>query len=154
MSIENVRQEFEKKGIADRIIELDQSSATVELAAKALECDPDHIAKTLSFKTPDGPILVVATGNARISNPKFKQTFGCKASMIKADEVEEQVGHAPGGVCPFAIKDGVRVYLDESLKRYETIYPACGSSNSAIKTSPAELETLSCANGWVNVCKD
>ena len=154
MSIENIRREFEKEGIADRILELDQSSATVELAAKALGCEPEHIAKTLSFDTPEGPILIVAAGNARIANPKYKQTFGCKASMIKADQVEEKIGHAPGGVCPFAIKPGVKIYLDESLKKYETIYPACGSSNSAIKTTPAELETITHATGWVDVCKD
>lgn len=154
MSIENVKKEFEALGIADRILELDESSATVDLAAHALGCEPNQIAKTLSFQGAEGPILVVAAGQARIQNGKFKRTFGVKASMIKADEVEELVGHKVGGVCPFAVKDGVQVYLDESLKAFDSVYPACGSSSSAIKLSLPELEKYSKANGWVDVCKD
>lgn len=154
MSIENVRREFEKEGIADRIIELEESSATVALAAQALGTEEDQIAKTLSFASEEGPILVVASGNARIQGGKFKRTFHVKPSMLKADVVEELTGHAPGGVCPFALKEGVRVYLDDSLKKYESVFPACGSSNSAIELSLEELEKYSHALGWVDVCKE
>lgn len=154
MSIENVKAEFEKEGIADRILELDESSATVELAAKALGCEPNQIAKTLSFHGSNGPILVVAAGEARIQNGKFKKTFGLKASMLKADEVESLTGHKVGGVCPFAVEKGVEVFLDESLRAFDMVYPACGSSNSAIKLTLPELEQYSHAKGWVDVCKE
>lgn len=154
MSIERVRQALEAYGAANRIIELDQSSATVDLAAQALHCEPDHIAKTLSFMGPDGPILVVVAGLGRIHSGKFKRTFHTKATMLKADEVEDLVGHAPGGVCPFGVNENVSVYLDNSLRKYETVFPACGSSNSAIELTLPELEMFSNAAGWVEVCKD
>lgn len=154
MAIEQVRQYFSQYGMEDRILELDHTSATVELAAQALGCEPSHIAKTLSFLVNGEPILVVAAGDAKISNPGFKHTFGEKPRMIKADQVNELIGHDVGGVCPFAIKPGVKVYLDESMKRFGAIYPACGSSNSAIRLTIEELEKYSGSLGWVNVCKD
>lgn len=153
MSIEKVRAEFEKEGIADRILELDASSATVELAARALGCQEDQIAKTLSFEGDDGAILVVVSGAARVHSGKFKRTFGNKATMLKAEEVEKQTGHAIGGVCPFANPESAQVYLDQSLKKHESVYPACGSSNSAIRLSLDELERYSHARGWVDVSK-
>lgn len=154
MSIERVRAEFEKEEIADRIIELDSSSATVERAAQALGCESARIAKTLSFYGPeDDTILIVAAGDAKIQNGKFKRTFGLKPSMLKAEDVEERTGHRIGGVCPFACKDSVRVYLDESLRRFDTVYPACGSSNSAIRLELDELERYSHSCGWVDVSK-
>lgn len=154
MSIENVRKEFETFKIADRILELEASSATVDLAAKALGCQPDQIAKTLSFEGSEEAILIVASGQARIHSGKFKRTFGRKSSMLKADEVEKLTGHAPGGVCPFANPKEAQVWLDESLKKHETVFPACGSSNSAIELSLKELECYSKAKGWVDVCKE
>lgn len=153
MSIEKAKEALAAFGADSRILELDASSATVELAAKALGCEPERIAKTLSFYGPEHPILIVAAGDAKIDNAKFKHRFGLKARMLKAEEVEEAIGHAPGGVCPFGVKDGTEVYLDESLRRFETIYPACGTSNSAICLTPAELEQFSKSNGWVDVCK-
>lgn len=154
MSIERVRQEFEKENIADRIIETEQSSATVELAAAALGCEPERIAKTLSFYGPDEKtILVVAAGDAKIHSGKFKRTFGLKCTMLKGEDVEERTGHRIGGVCPFALKEGVDVYLDESLRRFSSVYPACGSSNSAIELTLDELERYSHAAGWADVCK-
>ena len=132
MAIERVREYFKGWHIEDRILEFDVSSATVELAAKALKCEPKRIAKTLSFKIEERCILVVAAGDAKIDNTKYKKTFGVKAKMLAVDEVESMVGHAIGGVCPFGINEGVDVYLDESLKRFETVFPACGSSNSMI----------------------
>ena len=153
MSIEKVRSYFETLGIADRIQEFDVSSATVELAAQALGVEGKRIAKTLSFLTPDGCILVVAAGDAKVDNGKYKARFGCKAKMLAHDDVPEYVGHAVGGVCPFAVKEGVAVYLDASLKRFETVFPACGSSNSAIELTIPELETYSRFTDWVDVCK-
>ncbi|WP_313893581.1 YbaK/EbsC family protein [Psychrobacillus sp.] len=153
MAIELVRDYFEQFGIADQILEFDASSATVELAAQALNVEPSRIAKTLSFKKEVNCILVVAAGDAKIDNAKFKATFGVKAKMLTPDEVHDQVGHAVGGVCPFGIPENVAVYLDESLKRFETIYPACGSSNSAIKLTCEELYTYANAQEWVDVCK-
>lgn len=138
----------------ERIQELSESSATVALAAKALGCEPERIAKTLSFIVKGNPILIVAAGDAKISNPKFKQTFSEKARMIPADQIEELVGHAVGGVCPFGIKEGVKVYLDESLKRFESVFPACGSANSAILLSLEELEEVSKSEGYVDVSKE
>lgn len=154
MSIEKVRAYFTSKGIADRIIEFDVSSATVALAAEALGCEGKRIAKSLSFGTPDGPVIVVAAGDARIDNGKYKAFFNTKAKMLSHEEASELIGHAVGGVCPFAVNDGVTVYLDESLKRFETVYPACGSSNSAIKLTISELEKYSAFKCWVDVCKD
>lgn len=153
MSIEQVRAYFEEEGIAGRIQEFDVSSATVELAAQALGCAPERIAKTLSFQLPDRCILIVAAGDAKVDNTKFKAAYHTKAKMIPGGEVEEKIGHAVGGVCPFAVNAGVTVYLDESLKRFETVFPACGSSNSAIKLTIPELERYSGCAGWVDVCK-
>ena len=134
MSIEKVRAAFAAQGIADRIRELVESSATVALAAQALGCEPGRIAKTLSFQGKEQPILVVAAGDGKIDNHRFKERFGVKAKMLAAEEVPEKIGHAVGGVCPFAVNEGVEVYLDDSLRRFETVFPACGSSNSAIDT--------------------
>lgn len=153
MAIENVRKYFREFGIEDRIMEFDVSSATVELAAKALGCEGCRIAKTLSFMTDVGPILIVMAGDAKIDNPKYKAQFGKKAKMLTPDEAESLVGHAVGGVCPFAVNEGVLVYLDESLKRFETVFPACGSSNSAIELTLEELERYSNFSAWVDVSK-
>ena len=154
MSIEKVRAYFETLGIADKILEFDVSSATVELAAQALGVKGQRIAKTLSFMLDSGCILIVAAGDAKVDNKKYKTLFGQKAKMLAHDDVPEYIGHAVGGVCPFAVKEGVKVYLDESLKRFETVFPACGSSNSAIELTIPELEKYSCFDGWVDVCKD
>lgn len=153
MAIDRVREYFRQWNIENRILEFDVSSATVELAAQALGCEPERIAKTLSFKIEDRCILVVAAGDAKVDNSKYKQTFGAKAKMLAFDEVESNVGHAVGGVCPFGVNESVEVYLDESLKRFETVYPACGSSNSAIKLTLGELEEYSQFIKWVDVCK-
>ncbi|MBQ8576840.1 MAG: YbaK/EbsC family protein [Clostridia bacterium] len=153
MALEKVIAFFEEKGIADRIRILDESSATVALAAEALHCSPAHIAKTLSFMTSDGPILIVAAGDAKVDNAKYKTYFGVKAKMLTPEEVVQYIGHAVGGVCPFAVNDGVTVYLDDSLKRFETVFPACGSSNSAIELTPAELDMYASPRAWVDVCR-
>lgn len=154
MAIEKVRKYFSGYGIAERIREFDVSSATVELAALALGCEPCRIAKTLSFMVDGRAVLIVAAGDAKIDNPKYKTQFGTKAKMLTSDEVEPLVGHAVGGVCPFCINEGVPVYLDESLKRFPTVFPACGSSNSAIELSIDELEKYSGFVSWVDVCKN
>ena len=153
MSIERVKAYFASVGLADRVREFDVSSATVELAALALGCEGKRIAKTLSFMGPAGPLLVVAAGDARIDNAKFKAQFGLKAKMLTPEQAVELVGHAVGGVCPFAVNEGVEVWLDESLKRFETVFPACGSSNSAIERTIPELEKYAAPKGWVDVCK-
>lgn len=153
MSIERVKGYFASVGLADRVREFDVSSATVELAALALGCEGKRIAKTLSFMGPAGPLLVVAAGDARIDNPKFKAQFGLKAKMLTPEQAVELVGHAVGGVCPFAVNEGVEVWLDESLKRFETVFPACGSSNSAIELTIPEVERYAAPKGWVDVCK-
>lgn len=153
MSIEKVKEFFTEKGIADRVREFDTSSATVELAAEALGCEPCRIAKSLTFKVDEKAVLIVAAGDARVDNRKYKEFFGAKAKMLTPDEVLSLIGHAVGGVCPFAINDGVNVYLDNSLKRFETVFPACGSSNSAIELSIDELERYSGFISWVDVCK-
>ena len=140
-------------GMADRIMEFDTSSATVDLAAQAVGCEPARIAKTLSFYVGDRVALVVAAGDARIDNHKFKARFHAKAKMLKAEDAEPLIGHAVGGVCPFAVNEGCDVYLDESLKRFATVFPACGSANSAIELTPAELEALCVPCTWVDVCK-
>ena len=137
----------------ERVQEFDVSSATVELAAKALHCEPQRIAKTLSFMVENEAVLIVAAGDAKIDNPKYKAKFGKKAKMLSLDEVETVVGHVVGGVCPFAVNEGVKVYLDVSLKRFETVFPACGSSNSAIELTIPELEEYSGYAEWVDVCK-
>ena len=153
MAIEKVREYFRQFGMEDRIREFDVSSATVELAAQALECEGCRIAKTLSFITPDGPVLVVAAGDAKIDNPKYKAQFSTKAKMLTPEQAVQLIGHAVGGVCPFAINEGVKVYLDESLKRFPTVFPACGSSNSAIELTIEELEKHSSYTSWIDVCK-
>ena len=154
MSIEKVRAYFKGYSIEDKILEFPVSSATVELAAKALNTEGCRIAKTLSFSVNDSPILIVTAGDAKIDNKKYKTFFGAKAKMLSFEEVEEKIGHAVGGVCPFAVNEGVKVYLDESIKRFETVFPACGSSNSAIELTPYELEKYSSFFiEWVDVCK-
>lgn len=153
MAIEKVKKFFSKYDMAERILEFDVSSATVELAAAALGCEPERIAKSLSFLVEDDAVLVVTAGDARIDNPKYKAQFGTKAKMLSPDQVETLVGHAVGGVCPFGINPGVKVYLDVSLKRFETVFPACGSSNSAIELSLDEMEKYSGYLEWVDVCK-
>ena len=135
MSIEKVKEYFRQYGMEDRVWEKEHSSATVEEAAEALGCEPQRIAKTLSFQAGDRVVLVVTAGDRKIDNKKYREQFGCKAKMLKFEEVEDLVGHAVGGVCPFAVKEGVEVYLDESLKRFETVFPAAGSSNSMIELS-------------------
>ena len=154
MAIEKVKAYFAAFGLADRIREFDVSSATVELAAQALGCEPCRIAKTLSFLVEGEPILIVAAGDAKIDNPRYKAQFGTKAKMLTPEEAETMVGHAVGGVCPFGVNEGVKVYLDESLKRFSTVFPACGSSNSAIELTIAELEKISGFLSWVDVCKN
>ena len=153
MAIEKVRTYFAQFGMEERIQELTESSATVELAAQALHCAPERIAKTLSFMVNGAPVLIVAAGDARIDNPKYKAQFGTKAKMLTPEEAENLVGHAVGGVCPFAVNESVSVYLDESLKRFETVFPACGSANSAIELTIPELERYSGYTEWVDVCK-
>ncbi len=153
MSIEKGRAWFRALGIEDRVLEFEVSSATVELAAKAVGVEGARIAKTLSFKTPDGCMLILAAGDARIDNHKFKERFHMKAKMLTAEEVLELVGHPVGGVCPFGCNEGVPVYLDESLKRFETVFPAVGSANSAIELNLDELFRYSRAIEWVDVCK-
>ena len=153
MSIEKVRKYFSTLGIEDRILEFDVSSATVELAAKALNTEGKRIAKTLSFLVGERAVLVVAAGDAKIDNKKYKAFFHTKAKMLSPEQVTELIGHAVGGVCPFAVKSGVDVYLDESLKRFETVFPACGSSNSAVELTIPELEKYSGFKEWVDVCK-
>ena len=152
MSIEKVREYLRDKGIEDRIREFDVSSATVELAALALGCEPCRIAKTLAFSVEGAPVLVVAAGDAKVSNRKFKDAFGTKARMLSAEDTLSAVGHAVGGVCPFAVNGGVKIYLDGSLKRFDTVFPAFGSSNSAIELTVPELEEYSSPEGWVDVC--
>ena len=153
MSIELVRAYFRSYGIENRIQELDHSSATVALAAEALGTEPCRIAKTLSFLVGGSPILIVAAGDARIDNAKYKAFFGSKAKMLSPEEAVELVGHAVGGVCPFAVKPGVTVYLDLSLRRFSTVFPACGSANSAIEMTMPDLERYSGYTAWVDVCK-
>lgn len=154
MSVEKVKEYFKKYNMEERIQEFEESSATVELAAKALNCEPDRIAKTLSFKLEDKPILIVVAGDAKIDNAKYKAEFGKKAKMLTHEEVLELIGHPVGGVCPFAINECIEVFLDESLKRFETVYPACGSANSAIELTIQELEKYSNCFSWVDVCKE
>ena len=154
MSLEIAKRYLEEKGYADHIIELEQSSATVALAAEALGVEEGMIAKTMSFLQNETAVLILAEGTARIDNRKYKDAFHTKAKMIPFDDVEQYVGHAPGGVCPFGIKDGIKVYLDESLKKYDMVYPAAGNDHSAVRLTIAELEDA-CGNAeWVDVCKE
>ncbi len=154
MSIEKVREYFKGFDMEDKVLEFEVSSATVQLAAIALGTEEARIAKTMSFKKDEGCILVITAGDVKIDNAKYRHTFGLKAKMLTPDEVIELVGHAIGGVCPFAVNEGViGIYIDESVKRFETIFPACGSSNSAIELTPEELFKYSNADAWVDVCK-
>lgn len=152
-STAHVREALAPFGVADRILEFDVSSATVELAAQALHCEGARIAKTLSFMADGKPILIVLAGDARVDNAKYKHLFGCKAKMMTAEELEHYTGLHFGGVCPFGIPEEVTIYLDESLKRFQTVYPACGTANSAIEVTPEELEKFSGAAGWIDVGK-
>ena len=154
MSIEKAKACLSALGYADHIIELAASTATVSEAAQALGVQPGMIAKTMSFLQDDQPILILTEGTARVENRKYKDTFHIKAKMIPFEEVEQWIGHAPGGVCPFGINDGVKVYLDESLRRFETVYPAAGDAHSAVKLTIPELEEVAGAVGWVDVCKE
>jgi len=154
MAFELAKEHLAKLGLDHKIRVLDESSATVALAAQALGCEEKRIAKSLSFKVHNEAILIVMAGDAKLDNPKYKARFGTKASMLTPDEAVEMIGHAVGGVCPFGIKDGVRIYLDESLRRFDFVYPACGSANSAVKLTLDELE-LACGNvEWIDVGKN
>lgn len=154
MGIEQVREYFRQVGIEDKVLEFPVSSATVELAAQALGCAPERIAKTLSFLVDEMAVLIVTAGDAKIDNAKYKAYFHTKAKMLSPDEVENLIGHQVGGVCPFGVRDGVRVYLDVSLQRFSTVFPACGSSNSAIELTIPQLEQYSRFIQWVDVCKN
>ena len=154
MSLEKAKAYLAEKGYADHVIELEDSSATVQVAAQALGVEPGMIAKTMSFLIGEEAILILTEGTARVDNRKYKDTFHMKAKMIPFEEVENWIGHAPGGVCPFGIKEGVKVYLDESLKQFDTVYPAAGNDHSAVKLTIAELEEVAGAVGWVDVCKE
>ena len=152
MSFEKAKQYLQEKGFADRAMEFDVSSATVELAAKAVGTEPERIAKSLTFLVDDVPVMIICAGDAKVSNQKYKAYFHVKAKMLTPDQVHEMIGHDIGGVCPFGINENVKVYLDESLKRFDTVYPACGSANSAVKLSLQELEECSGYIEWVDVC--
>lgn len=153
MSVERVKEYFRKYGMEDRVMEFEVSSATVDLAAKAVGTEPARIAKSISFLVGDKAILVITAGDTKIDNHKFKDKFGVKAKMLTPEQVIEMIGHAIGGVCPFAVNDGVDIYLDESMKRFDVIYPAAGSSNSCVKLTIPELEKYSNYKEWVDVCK-
>ena len=153
MAIDRVKEYFRTFGMEDQILEFPVSSATVALAAQALQCEPGRIAKTISFLVNDQPILIVAAGDTKIDNSKFKAYFHTKAKMIPIEDAERLIGHAVGGVCPFAVNEGVTIYLDRSLKRFDTVYPACGSSNSAIQLTIADLEKFVTYQTWIDVCK-
>ena len=153
MALDKVIEYFKKFNIENRILVLEESTATIDLAAKALNIEGQRVAKSLTFKTEDKVIMIITAGDAKIDNAKYRHFFSCKAKMLTIDEVKEFIGHEVGGVCPFAINDDVEVYLDESLKRFETVFPACGSSNSAIELSIDELYQYSNALRWIDVCK-
>ena len=153
MAFDIAKEHLRKAGLEDRIYEFEVSSAAVELAAQAVGCEPARIAKTLSFMADQKAVLIVAAGDAKVDNHKYKEQFHTKAKMLSPDEVTELVGHRVGGVCPFGVKEGVAVYLDESLKRFDVVYPACGSASSAVKLTIPELETASGYLGWIDVCK-
>ena len=154
MSLERAKKYLEEKGYADHVIELEESSATVQLAAEALGVEQGMIAKTMSFLVDGEPILILTEGTAKVDNRKYKDQFHVKAKMIPFDEVEEYIGHVPGGVCPFGINEGVDVYLDESLRQFDTVYPAAGNDHSAVRLAVPELEKIAGAKGWINVCKE
>lgn len=151
MSVENVREYFKKWGLAEKVQEFPVSSATVADAAKAVGCEEKRIAKTMSFLVDNGAVLIVMAGDAKVDNVKFKNQFHSKSVMIKPDRLMELVGHPMGGVCPFDVKNGVKTYLDSSLKRFDTVFPACGSANSAIELSMDELEKSSASLGWIEI---
>ena len=153
MSLVNAKEYLEKYGLENRIMEFDVSSATVKEAAKAINCKEGEIVKTLSFIVNDMPILIAVAGDSKIDNSKFKAEFKTKAKMIPFDDVEKLIGHVVGGVCPFGINENVEVYLDDSLKKITIFYPACGSSNSAVKLTLDELEKASNYKKWIDVCK-
>ena len=153
MSLETSKKYLEERGFGDRIMIFDVSSATVELAAVAVGTEPERIAKSLTFMADEKPVMVICAGDAKINNGKYKGYFHTKAKMLTREEVNELIGHDVGGVCPFGIKSGVEVYLDESLKRFDIVYPACGSANSAVKLTPEELYELAEAKEWIDVCK-
>ena len=154
MSLEKAESYLKEAGFLDHVIELKESTATVALAAEALGVEPGMIAKTMSFLQGEQPVLILTEGTAKVDNRKYKDTFHVKAKMIPFEQVEEVTGHAPGGVCPFGIKDGIEVYLDESLKRFETVYPAAGDDHSAVRLTIPELEEVAGAKGWVDVCRE
>ena len=154
MALEQAKKYLTEKDYADRIIELEESSATVQLAAEALGVEPGMIAKTMSFLQGEQPVLILTEGTARIDNRKYKDTFHIKAKMIPFEEVEEIIGHAPGGACPFGVKEGIKVYLDESLKRFDTVYPAAGNDHSAVRLTIEDLENAVDSEGWIDVCKE
>ena len=154
MSLEKAESYLKEAGFLDHVIELKESTATVALAAEALGVEPGMIAKTMSFLQGEQPVLILTEGTAKVDNRKYKDTFHVKAKMIPFEQVEEVTGHAPGGVCPFGIKDGIEVYLDESLKRFEMVYPAAGDDHSAVRLTIPELEEVSGAKGWVDVCME
>lgn len=153
MSIEKAKAYLKEKGLLEHVIELEASTATVEDAARALGVAPGMIAKTMSFLQGEQPVLILTEGTAKVNNRKYKDTFHTKAKMIPFDQVEQWIGHAPGGVCPFGVKDGVEVYLDESLRQFETVYPAAGNDHSAVRLTIPELEQAAGARGWVDVCR-
>ena len=152
MALDIAKKYLEEKGYGDRVMVFDVSSATVELAAKAVGTEPERICKSLTFMVNDAPVMILCAGDAKVNNQKYKAQFATKAKMLSFDQVHELIGHDVGGVCPFGIKEGVTVYLDESLKRFDIVYPACGSSNSAVKLSIPELEEVSGFTSWVDVC--
>ena len=154
MSLEKAEKYLEDRGMQDRVIRLEESTATVAEAAEALGVEPGMIAKTMSFLQDGQAVLILTEGTARIDNRKYKDAFHMKAKMIPFEEVEQWIGHAPGGVCPFGMRDGVEVYLDESLRQFETVYPAAGDDHSAVRLSVDELEQIAGAKGWVDVCKE
>ena len=154
MSLEKAESYLKEAGFLDHVIELKESTATVALAAEALGVEPGMIAKTMSFLQGEQPVLILTEGTAKVDNRKYKDTFHVKAKMIPFEQVETCIGHAPGGVCPFGINEGVNVYLDESLRQFDIVYPAAGDDHSAVKLSIEELEQISGAEGWVDVCKE
>ena len=154
MSFSKAKEYLQKYNLQERIMEFETSSATVDMAAEAIGCTNGEIAKSLSFVVDEKPILVIVAGDKKIDNPKFKAEFHTKAKMLPFDDVERLIGHAVGGVCPFGINENVDIYLDVSLKKYDTVYPACGSSNSAVKLKLNELEQIIPYNKWVDVCKE
>lgn len=153
MAFEIAKKYLDERGYGDRVMVFDVSSATVELAAEAIGTEPARIAKSMTFLVGDSAVMIILAGDAKINNSKFKAFFNTKAKMLSYEQVHDMIGHDVGGVCPFGIKDGVKVYLDESLKRFDIVYPACGSDNSAVRLTPEELADVSAYIGWVDVSK-